>query len=82
MFNIQIDGRFKIYDDLVVINKEVWQLATFNKGTKRTKPMRKLKYYPKRNAYGYNGSYISKSTLLNLHYVCDETINKRHSNNF
>ena len=81
MIDLQINGKFKVYDDLVVINKEVWQLSTFNKGTKRTKPMRKLKYYPKRKAYGYNGSYISKSTLLDLHYECKETINKRNSRN-
>ena len=72
MLNIQIDGRFKIYDDLVVISKEVWQLSTFNRGSKRTKPMRKLKYYKDRNAYGYNRSYISKDKLLKLHYESSE----------
>lgn len=81
MINIQIHGRFKIYDDLVVINKEVWQLSTFNRGSKRTKPMRKLKYYKEKNAYGYNRSYISKDKLLKLHYESNEIINKRKSIN-
>ena len=81
MLNIQIDGRFKNYNDLVVINKEVWQLPNFNKGTKRTKPMRKLKYYKDKNAYGYNGSYKSKTELLNLYYKSETTINTKISQN-
>ena len=82
MINIQIHGRFKIYEDLVVINREIWQLATFSNSSKRTKPMRKLKYYKHRNAYGYNRGYKTKAALLNLFYPTDEIINKKESNNF
>ena len=80
MNNLKIIGRFKIYNNLVVgEDKNIYQLAHFIKP--KTIPFRKLKYYPKKNAYGLNGSYISKSRLLNLFVPNKETINNRLSKN-
>ena len=80
MNNLKIKGRIKNYPYLVVgKDKSVYQLAHFV--GKRTIPFRKLKYYEERKAYGYNGSYFSKSRMLKLYYDCDEVVNEISSEN-
>ena len=80
MNDLKIIGRFKIYDHLVVgEDKNIYQLAHFIKP--KTIPFRKLKYYPNKKAYGFNGSYIPKSRLINLFIKTSETINRRMSGN-
>jgi hypothetical protein len=81
MNNLKIKGRFKVYNHLVVgDDKNIYQLSHFI--GKRTMSFRKLKYYIERNAYGYNGSYISKNRLIKLYYNSEETVNKLESKNF
>ena len=81
MNNLQIIGKFKIYDHLVVgIDKNIYQLAHARGRT--TLNFRKLKYYEKRDAYGYNGSYISKKRLFKLFYKKETTVNKLESIKF
>ena len=80
MNNLKIKGRFKIYNHLVVgEDKNIYQLAHFI--GKRTISFRKLKFYQQRNAYGYNGSYISKNRLMKLYYKSEETVNELKSKN-
>ena len=80
MNNLKIKGRIKNYPNLVVgEDKNIYKLSHFSNN--RTKPFRKLKYYTEREAYGYNGSYISKSKLLDLFYSCDEVVNELKSFN-
>lgn len=80
MNNLEIKGRFKNYNHLVVgKDRNIYQLSHFI--FPRTLPFRRLKFYTKRNAYGFNGSYISKSRLESLYYASNETINKKLSNN-
>lgn len=75
MNNLKIKGRIKNYPHLVVgDDRNIYRLAYCSNN--RTKPFRKLKYYDKRNAYGYNGSYISKDRLLNLFYKSEEVVNR------
>lgn len=69
--NHKITGRFKFYKYLVVINKDIYQMP--HCPHKRTKVFRKLKYYPKRDAYNYNGQYLTKKRLLKLYYPVNET---------
>jgi len=80
MNNLKIKGRIKNYANLVVgEDKNIYQLAHFK--NKRTIPFRKLKYYPKRKAYGYNGSYFSKSRMLKLYYEDKSVVNEFSSLN-
>lgn len=79
MNNLEIKGRFRNHEHLVVgTDRNVYQLSHFI--LPRTLPFRQLKFYPKRNAYGFNGSYISRERLLKLYYESNETT-KRLSNN-
>lgn len=80
MNNLKIKGRIKNYPYLVVgKDKNVYQLSHFI--GKITIPFRKLKYYENRKAYGYNGSYFSKSRMIKLYYDCEEVVNKLESEN-
>ena len=81
MNNLKIKGRFKIYNHLVVgEDKNIYQLAHFI--YPKTIPFRKLKYYPNRKVYGYNGSYINKNRLIKLYYNSEEILNKLESKNY
>ena len=81
MNNLIIKGRFRNYEHLVVgADGSIYQLTHFIKP--KTIPFRKLKFYSKRRAYGFNGSYISKERLLNLFYKCSEIINQTYSRNY
>lgn len=63
--------RFKIYTHLAVDDKKnIWELPHFY--NKRTKNLRKLTYYKKRDAYRYNNGYISRSRLYKLIYKVNE----------
>ncbi len=80
MNNLKIKGRIKNYPYLVVgEDRNIYQLAHFI--GKRTIQFRKLKYYPERKAYGYNGSYFSKDRMLKLYYDSEEIVNKIYSQN-
>ena len=69
---INILYRFKIYTNLVVDDqKNIWELPhCYNK---RTKNLRKLTYYKKRDAYRYNNGYLKRSRLAKLMYQSVET---------
>ena len=80
MNNLKIKGRIKNYPNLVVgEDRNIYQLAHFS--NKRTIPFRQLKYYPERNAYGYNGSYFSRSRMLKLYYDDECIVNELSSSN-
>lgn len=68
---INILYRFKIYTHLAVDKKRnIWELPhCYNK---RTKNLRKLTYYKKRDAYRYNNGYISRSRLAKLMYKVND----------
>jgi len=68
---INILYRFNIYIHLVVDDKRnIWELPhCYNK---RTKNLRKLTYYKKRDAFRYNNGYISRSRLYKLIYKVNE----------
>jgi hypothetical protein len=68
---INILYRFKIYTHLGVDDKRnIWELPNFS--NKRTKNLRKLTYYKKRDAFRYNNGYISRSRLYKLMYKVNE----------
>ena len=69
---INITYRFKLYPNLVVDDKHnIWELPNFS--NKRTKNLRKLSYYEKRDAYRYNNGYLKRSRLYDLMYKVKET---------
>jgi hypothetical protein len=68
---INILYRFKIYTHLAIDDKKnIWELPNFS--NKRTKNLRKLTYYKKRDAFRYNNGYISRSRLYKLIYKVNE----------
>lgn len=69
---INIIYRFKIYTHLVVDDKKnIWELPHFD--NKRTKNLRKLTYYAKRDSYRYNNGYLKRSRLGKLMYSSKES---------
>jgi ribosomal protein S12 len=63
--SINVVCEFKPYDKIVCDDKRnLWQLEYCPK--KRTIPLRKLTYNPKRNAYRINSLWVSKVRLLKL----------------
>lgn len=69
---INILYRFKNYPNLAVDDqRNIWELPNCPK--KRTHNLRKLTFYPKRNAYRYNNQYLTRKRLAILMFMVNET---------